>query len=188
MNRGFAARLTALIGGRTTASTWDFADGNTATNEPYTFHAWSAPGDYAVVLRAFNESYPGGVSAIVVIHVIAPSVYYVSPASATPMAPFSSWTTAATNIQDAIDVSAANDFIVVSNGNYNVGGRAVYGLATNRVTVDRPLTVQSVNGPRLTIIDGGGAVRCAYLTNGVFFSGFTLTNGNCPGGMDACLC
>ena len=38
-------------------------------NEPYTSHAWTAPGDYLVALWAFNDSYPGGVSATVTIHV-----------------------------------------------------------------------------------------------------------------------
>src|SRR5262249_12328014 len=51
---GFSADLIALVEGRAAASSWDLGDGATATNQPYTSHAWAAQGDYAVVLRAYN--------------------------------------------------------------------------------------------------------------------------------------
>src|SRR5262249_41818635 len=87
---GFMVRLAGSIEGRTTASTWDFDDGSRATNEPYISHAWSTPGDYAVVLRAFNDSYPAGVSATLSVHVVA-EVHYVSAGSSSPAAPYTSW-------------------------------------------------------------------------------------------------
>src|SRR5262249_1462807 len=40
----FPVRLMTLVQGRTSASVWDFADGSSATNQPITFHAWTAPG------------------------------------------------------------------------------------------------------------------------------------------------
>jgi hypothetical protein len=107
-------------------------------------------------------------------------VRFVSVSNPAPVSPFTNWLTAATNIQDAIDVANAGDFIVVSNGTYNTGGRAVYGVATNRVVVDKAVTVQSVNGAASTIIQGVGSplgIRCAYLTNGAALTGFTLTTG-----------
>jgi hypothetical protein len=114
------------------------------------------------------------------------TVHAVDAAGNNPVPPFSSWTTAATNIQDAIDAAAAGDFIVVTNGLYAGGGKAMAGTLTNRVALTKPLAVMSMNGPAATIIQGASdpatgngplAVRCAWLTNGAALSGFTLRNG-----------
>ncbi|MCX6928290.1 MAG: PKD domain-containing protein, partial [Verrucomicrobia bacterium] len=184
---GFTVQLTALIEGRTTASSWDFGDGTKLTNQPYASHAWAALGDYPVVLHAFNESQPGGITATATVHVVAQPVHYVALGSANPVAPFSTWATAATNIQDAVNAATvAGALVLVTNGIYTTGGRTVYGTLINRVAVNKPLTLRSVNGPQYTIIqgyqvpgttNGDGAIRCVYLTNGASLSGFTLSNG-----------
>src|ERR1035437_11017816 len=109
------------------------------------------------------------------------TTFYVEAANSTPAAPFTNWPTAATNIQDAIDAASDGDLILVTNGLYNTGGRVVYGSLTNRVVINKAVTVQSVNGPALTTIQGyqsaansgSNNVRCVYMTNNVTLNGFT---------------
>ena len=93
------------------------------------------------------------------------------------------WATAKQSIQAAVDASATGDRVVVSNGVYATGGRTYWFYAlTNRVLIDKVITVESLNGPDVTIIAGHPvigveAVRCVYMTTNATLSGFTLTNG-----------
>jgi len=108
-------------------------------------------------------------------------VHYVDLNSTNATPPYTSWASAATNIQDAVDVAVAGDEIAVTNGVYQTGARDVYGMS-NRVAVTKSVAVRSVNGPTVTSIVGSGSsgpegVRCIYLTNAALLAGFTLTNG-----------
>jgi hypothetical protein len=113
---------------------------------------------------------------------------YVDLNNANAAAPFGTWATAATNIQDAVDAAANGDVVLVTNGIYATGGRNWFGSGTNRVTLTNTVILQSVNGPAFTWIVGNrvagvgsaltNAARCVYLsTNNAIISGFTLTNG-----------
>ncbi len=185
---GYPMALTALIEGRCSASVWEFGDGVIVSNRPFATHAWAAPGDYAVVARAYNESHPEGVSATVTVHVVVQPVHYVAAGSTNPLPPYTSWATAAANIQDAVDAATVpGALVLVTDGTYAYGGRTAQpDDNTNRVAVDRPLILQSVNGPQFTVILGrparwntnlDSAIRCVYLANGASLSGFVLTNG-----------
>jgi hypothetical protein len=141
-------------------------------------HAWLAVGAYSVVFRAYSDSYPGGVSASATINVLPAPVHYVDLNSPGPLAPYNSWSTAAANVQDAVDAaSVAGALVMVTNGTYvdgiRTGGKDP---SPNRVVVDKPVRVASVNGPEVTVINGSG-VRCVYLSAAAGLSGFTLTNG-----------
>jgi hypothetical protein len=117
-------------------------------------------------------------------------VHYVAQASTNPIPPYFTWDTAATNIQDAVDAAYVNGTVVVSNGTYASGGRPIPifdgPFTSNRVAVLKPITLQSVNGPSVTTIqgyqvpgttNGNDAIRCVYLTNNAILIGFTLTGG-----------
>jgi PKD repeat protein len=183
----YPVAFTALVQGQTTASVWDFGDGVVVSNQPYASHAWTTIGDYAVVLRAYNDSHPSGISATVTVQVVTQPVHYVAAGGSNPVSPYTSWATAATNIQDAVDAATVpGSMVLVTDGVYASGGRALHGSLSNRVAVDRLLELRSVNGPAMTIIhgsqvpgttNGDGAIRCVYLANGASLSGFTLTNG-----------
>ena len=96
------------------------------------------------------------------------TTHYVAANGTNPVAPYLSWANAATNIQDAINVSTNGDLISVTNGVYRGG-----------IAVTNAITIQSVNGLGTTLIDGNQASICAALADGSTLSGFTLTNGYC---------
>ena len=161
---GQPVQFTTLIEGRVAASQWEFGDGTIVSNRPYVSHAWASVGQYEVRLRAYNESYPAGIAATLTILVLQPVVYVFS-ASPNPTPPYADWATAAHSVQEAIDMALEGDTVLVTNGVYEP------------ISVIKPITVLSVNGPAVTTIDGGGSSRCAWLGTNTLLSGFTLTNG-----------
>ena len=123
---------------------------------------------------------------VVTSQVAQATIHVVNAAGVNPAAPYLTWATAATNIQDAVNAAGIGEIVLVTNGVYAFGGQAVSGNLTNRVALTQPLTVVSANGWAVTAIQGAwdpistngpGAVRCAYVANGAVLNGFTLQNG-----------
>ena len=181
---GAVLALAADIQGRTTSNRWDFGDGTAAANAAEVAHAWAETGDYAVVLTAYNATYPEGVAATAAVSVVAlapPATRYVWQDSPDPAYPYDSWDRAAHTIQEAVDAAQPGDLVLVTNGVYETGSRATPGhLLRNRVVITNDIEVRSVNGPADTVIRGQGprgtnAIRCVYMSAGRLI-GFTITN------------
>ena len=179
--------LSAQIEGNATLYVWAFGDGTFATNQLNVSHVWAKAGTYFPTFTAWNSDHPAGVSAWFRIQVVSSATYYVALGSPNPAPPYSSWATAATDIQSAVDAAYVGGTVWVSNGVYAAGACLVPGNGgSNRLAVTKPLTVQSVNGPAVTLVKGyrgpgttndASSIRCALLSAGATLSGFTLTNG-----------
>ena len=165
----FSNYFTATIFGEAESNCWDFGDGTTLHNELGAYYFWSNTGTYKVVLTAFNETYPAGISDTVLVEVAEKQVHYVNINNSTPAVPYTTWDNAATNIQDAINAAAPYETVLVTNGVYYI---------QDEITVTKGLTVISVNGAEETIVDGNKTCRCFYLDNdNPTIDGFTIRNG-----------
>lgn len=182
---GVALPFEADVAGRCAQTIWEL-DGISLTNLAFFSHVFTNIGDYEVRLTASNDA--GVVSATVTVTVWN-AVFYVTP-DGDDANDGMSWAAAKQTIQSAVDACVAPGGVVwVSNGVYNTGGSALFGLS-NRVTVTRPITVRSVNGAAFTGIHGAAdpsstnafglgsnAVRCVYLGGGATLEGFKLYGG-----------
>lgn len=111
-------------------------------------------------------------SAIILTLSTLPSfadTHYVDINNASPSTPYTSWGTAANNIQQAIDQASSGDVVLVADGHY---------LLSNSIMVNKDITIKSVNGYKHTIVNGNASQNCFIL--GDYYSeiiGFTITNG-----------
>ncbi len=166
--------------------TWWELEGTVLTNTATFTHVFAAPGEYEVRLTASNLL---GVASASTTVTVGNATFYVSP-DGSDAHDGTSWATAKQTIQAAVDACVAPGGMVwVTNGVYATGGSSLYGHS-NRVSVTRPITIQSVNGPSVTEIQGAtdpastnlfgcgsNAVRCVYLGGGATLSGFHLFGG-----------
>ena len=176
---GAALSFDALIGGRPLRFEWRWGDGRVTSNLWQASHAWAVAGEYALVLWADNDS--GSWSTTVGVDVVASFTNYVSP-SGSGEPPYTNWTTAATNVQDAIDACLSGGTVLVGEGAYDRGSYEAIG-GNHRIGLWKAITVRATNAAEgATQLVGLGplgdqAIRCAYVGPGAALIGFTLTNG-----------
>jgi hypothetical protein len=105
------------------------------------------------------------------------ATYYVDANKADDSGDGTSWSTAKKSIQAGVDLTSAEDIVVVTNGTYDTGG-----TTTERVNISNEITVRSVNGQDFTTITGATDVRVAWMTAGTL-DGFTITGGDAADGL-----
>lgn len=88
-------------------------------------------------------------------------------AAGTSQWPYDNWNRAFTNLQEALDSARDGQTVLVTNG--------VYSGTEFQVVED--ITLASVNGPAVTILDGQETRRCATISGDARISGFTFQNG-----------
>jgi hypothetical protein len=95
--------------------------------------------------------------------------------------PYDTWANAAADIQSAVNYAQVDETIWVSNGTYLCRSNSTADDLTAMVVVTKAITLKSVNGPAVTIVDGNFPKftnRCFYLKSGVVLDGFMITNGH----------
>ncbi|HTV63704.1 MAG TPA: hypothetical protein VMH30_14170, partial [Verrucomicrobiae bacterium] len=107
----------------------------------------------------------------------AATTYYVDINNTNATPPYTNWSTAATDIQSAVNQTTNGDSVLVNPGVYQSGGYTAPDGSLTAVVVTNAVTIQGVDGLAQTSINGSNTMRCLYLGNGASLMGFTLTNG-----------
>lgn len=181
------AVLTATVAGADTTivwygwdidndGTWDYQGAGQSVITPS-----FGVGFYTVKLAVSNAS---GESAVCTmpnyIRVASLTNYVAKSGGNAGIPPYDTWQKASSNILDALDASWAvpgsSPVVIVSNGTYTVS-------RTVRVTTN--ITLRSLNGPAVTLVDASGTTlglrRALWVDSAdAVVSGFTAKNGSLP--------
>ena len=147
---------------------WDFGDGSDpeeGTLAPS--HEYVHPGAYTVTVDLANAAGKQTRVALTNAVVAAGDAAYVSASSANPVAPYLNWETAATNVQDAVDLAPATVWV----------GDGLYPVRTRAISLTRPVRLRSANGPKMTTLKAMNAKAFELRHEAASVEGFTLVGG-----------
>jgi hypothetical protein len=126
------------------------------------------------------------------------TTYYVDINSTNATPPYTNWTTAATDIQSAVNQTTNGDLVLVNPGVYQSGGLLVSSPSSTSyysVILTNAISLQSANGPTTTFIQcpavgvGGSGMlinSSVFMTNGSVLNGFTLTTNGTVADLGGC--
>jgi len=170
---GYAADFLFTVDGIPTLVVAILENSGTATNPVGIVEAlWTVPGTNDIVLTAYNETHPGGVSITqeVVVVSAATTAIHVSDSGGSDANDGSSWALAKQTLQAGIDVQEIpGGWVLVADGTY-----------TNEsfpVLIDRPVSVMGTNATPTAIIDADESDRCVVISGSGILQGFIVQNG-----------
>lgn len=112
-------------------------------------------------------------AGLLVAGLFATTTRYVSPTGSNT-SPYTSLATAANDIMTAVSICSDGDVVMVDDGTY---------VLSAFISMTKGITLKSINGSDLAIIDGNNATRCIYINNSnAVVDGFTIQNGYNPSG------
>ena len=138
---------------------------------------YSDPGAYDVTLEVTAENGTTATASVASCVKIGSPTIFVDASNETPVWPYATWATAATNIQDVFDTIVVDPSkvttVTVTNGTYTI--------KNPYIALSFPIVLKSVNGPEATTIRAGYAIDHSrhhfYLTHDeALLTGFTLSN------------
>jgi hypothetical protein len=150
---------------------WDFNDDGTwdmqGPDLTHVTNTYTNYGFYSVTLMVSNLA--GQVLATTKRDYVkvGPAVVYVSLAGG-HVPPFGDWVTAATNLQDAVDLGADGSVVLMTNDTY---------VLPRRVRIVDGIELRGLNPEEETTLDGKGVSSGVYIDHpGAVVSGLTITN------------
>jgi hypothetical protein len=156
----------------------DFGNGHVSENTLLVANQWTAPGLYDVVITAWNEDYPAGLSVTETIQVLdaEATAIYVST-TGNDSNDGSSWANAKATLQAGVDAQTLESgLVLISDGVF---------FPPAQVSIEKRIQLKSLNGAASTTINGSGSHSGFDLgSSQCLISGLTITN--CTGSAVFC--
>lgn len=153
-----------------TSYAWDFGNGAGGEAGGVVTQAYPGPGFFTVSLSVSNSSGEAALFTVPDFVKVASPTTHVGAGGASAI-PYASWSTAASNLQDAVDAAWAPGGVVwAAGGAYSVSAQ---------LAMAKAVTLRSVADAASTrIVRSAGIQRVLYLNEGAVVDGFTLASGN----------